>query len=446
MILIIGAGPAGLGAAKEIASHGVHVTVIDSAPRMGGQYWRHRTTVTGYKSARSQDYFSALSENSFVTFIFGAQVWSGSSQGGKITLNYIKDGIDQSIAGEKLIIATGAYDRTLPFPGWDKAGVMTAGGSQALLKGQGVLPGKRIVISGTGPFLLPVATGLAEAGAEVVAILEANSPLRWALSPAALLRNPGKLLELIYYFKKLREFSLKPRFGSTVTSFEGGVAQVARIDSQLRIGKKTPQSIECDVVAIGWGFTPDVTIGGIFDCKQTLAADNSVVFEVDSHQKSSVPGIWIAGEATGVGGADLALIEGEIAGRSVCGYGPTMRQRFTRSNKKSFARALLRSYPIRKGWLTWLRDDSLLCRCEEVSLGDIHNSVIELGADDVRTAKLFTRAGMGLCQGRVCARNVSDAVSSVTGCPISEQSRIASSNRPISAPITLGQLARGKKS
>ena len=445
MILIIGAGPAGLAAAREIASHGTHVTVIDSAPRMGGQYWRHRTTVTGYKSARSQGYFSVLSENPCVTFIFGAQVWSGSSESGKITLNFIKDGIDQSIVGDKLIIATGAYDRTVPFPGWDKAGVMTAGGSQALIKGQGVLPGKRIVVSGTGPFLLPVATGLAEAGAEVVAILEANSPLRWVLSPSALLRNPGKLFELIYYFKKLREFSLRPRFGSTVTSFENGVARVSTINSNLLIRRKSSQLIECDVVAIGWGFTPDVTVGGIFGCKQVLAPDNSVVFEVDSHQRSSAPGIWIAGEATGVGGADLALIEGEIAGRSVCGLAPTMKQRLTRSNKRSFARALLRSYPVRTGWLTWLKSDSLLCRCEEVSLGDIRDSVVELGADDVRTAKLFTRAGMGLCQGRVCSRNVSDAVSEITGCPISEQSRVASSNRPISAPITLGQLAHGKK-
>ena len=446
MIVIIGSGPAGLAAAKEIASHGMHVTIIDSAPRMGGQYWRHRTSVTGYKSTRSQEYFSALSENPCVTFIFGAQVWSGSSDKNAITLNYIKDGVDQSITCDKLIIATGAYDRTLPFPGWDKAGVMTAGGSQALLKGHGVLPGKRIVVSGTGPFLLPVATGLAEGGAEVVAILEANSPLRWVLSPWALIRNPGKLFELIYYFKKLKEFSLRPQFGSTVTAFKDGVAHVSKIDSHLRIRKKPTQTIECDVVAIGWGFTPDVTIGGIFGCKQVLAADNSVVFEVDSHQRSSVSGIWIAGEATGVGGADLALIEGAIAGRSVCGLAPTMRQIFTRSHKKSFARALLRSYPVRSGWLTWLKNESLLCRCEEVSLGDIHNSVVELGADDVRTAKLFTRAGMGLCQGRVCSRNVSDAVSQITGCPISEQGRIASSNRPISAPITLGQLARGKKS
>jgi NADPH-dependent 2,4-dienoyl-CoA reductase/sulfur reductase-like enzyme len=166
MIAIIGAGPAGLAAAKVASEIGAEVIVLDSAPRPGGQYWRHRDGVQGYKSHRASGYFDAVINSRNVTYIHGAQVWSATRNKSSITLNYLQSGVEKTITVEKLILTTGAYDRSIPFTGWELPGSMTPGAAQALLKGYGVVAGKKILVSGTGPFLLPVAVGLAEAAAD----------------------------------------------------------------------------------------------------------------------------------------------------------------------------------------------------------------------------------------------------------------------------------------
>jgi NADPH-dependent 2,4-dienoyl-CoA reductase/sulfur reductase-like enzyme len=442
VIIVVGAGPAGLAAAKSAAGKGSQVTVIDSQPRGGGQYWRHLTEVSGYKSNRSAAYLKELQQNKLITHITGAQVWSAEKLGDGYQLNYLQAGVEKKISAKKIILTTGAYDRTLPFPGWTTSGVMTPGGAQSLLKGHGVVAGKVIVVSGTGPFLLPVATALAKSGAHVE-IIEAQSPLRWALSPLALLLNPGKFPELIHYASAIMRLKIRVSFGSAVTEYHSGVAQVSKVRSNLSIRKKSVRNINADVLATGWGFLPDVTLGGILGCAQTLDRDETVVFEVDKEQRASARNIWIAGEATGIGGADLALAEGAIAGLSATGSRIPAGMRWKRFTKRLFAKGLQRSYPVGGGWQEWTRDETVICRCEEVSCQEIVESVQELGAEDARTSKLFTRAGMGLCQGRVCSRNVSDLVAGTTKCSVSRNERLAASNRPIAAPISLGVLGDG---
>ena len=445
MIAIIGAGPAGLAAAKVAAESGGEVIVLDSAPRPGGQYWRHRDSVQGYKSHRASGYFLSVMSSTNVTYIHGAQVWSALRNESSITLNYLHEGVEKSITVEKLILTTGAYDRSIPFTGWELPGSMTPGAAQALLKGHGVVAGKKILVSGTGPFLLPVAVGLAEAGADVLGIVEAHSPLRWLRSPLALFFNPQKVLELLYYLGKIRKYSLKVYFGKAVIGFNGSTATLSKVKSNLEV-KGEISEIECDVVASGWGFNPDVTLGGILGCNQEVDRDGSVIFTVGREQRSSVENIWIAGEATGIGGADLAIAEGEIAALSALNDSISFSLKFKRFRLQLFATALQRSYPAGNGWQGWIMPDTKICRCEEVSHGEICQSVTELSAQDSRTSKLFTRAGMGLCQGRVCSRNVSEIIAEESGCKVLDQERISYSNRPIAAPISLGVLADGIKS
>ena len=442
MIAIIGAGPAGLAAAKVAAESNAEIVVLDSAPRPGGQYWRHRDDVQGYKSHRASAYFDSVINSKKITYIHGAQVWSAVRNKNSITLNFLHEGSEKSITVKKLILTTGAYDRSIPFTGWELPGSMTPGAAQALLKGHGVIAGKKILVSGTGPFLLPVAVGLAEAGADVRGIVEAHSPLRWLQSPLALILNPQKALELFYYLRKIRKYSLKVYFGRAVIGFNGSKANLSKVKSNLE-SKGEATQIECDVVAAGWGFSPDVTLGGILGCEQKVARDGSVVFSVDSQQRSSQRGIWIAGEATGIGGADLALAEGEIAARSVLNNSIPLSLKLKRFRLQLFATALQRSYPVGNGWQSWVKPETKICRCEEVSHAEICQSVTELSAQDSRTSKLFTRAGMGLCQGRVCSRNVSELIAGESGCKVSDQERISYSNRPIAAPISLGILADG---
>lgn len=443
MIIVIGAGPAGIAAAEAAARTGVEVALIDSSPRLGGQYWRHRDVVSGYRSERASALFTKMRSHASITHISGATVWSAQHLDGLIKINYLQGGTENSLSAEKVILATGAYDRSLPFPGWDSPGSMTPGAAQAMLKGHGVLVGKRVIVAGTGPFLLPVATGLASAGAVIVGVYEAANPMRWFLSPIALLRNMSKFAELIFYLGQIRKYRIRIHFGKAVLGFHNCVAEIAKINSDLTPRSAGRQAVACDVVAVGWGFTPEMTLGGILGCKERVDGDGTVRFEVDKNQQSSQKNIWIAGEATGIGGADLALLEGEIAGLAASGQQIPAQLIRARSAKQSFANALMRSYPVGNGWQKWLKPETTVCRCEEVSFHEICESVSELGAQDSRTAKLFTRAGMGLCQGRLCSRNVAEIVGGFTHCAVTDTERIASSNRPIAAPITLGQLADG---
>jgi len=444
MILVIGGGPAGLAAAVAIARNGQEVTILDSALRAGGQYWRHRTRVDGYKSEKSAMYLQEVAQNPLIHFISGANVWSASRVKDGFAINYLVSGHELTITAQKLILATGAFDRSLPFAGWELPGVMTPGAAQSLLKGHGVLAGIRVIIAGTGPFLLPVATGIAAAGGTVVGLYEAQSPLRWALSPVALLLNPSKFAELLYYAKQVRKYRIRIQFGKGVIAFDTHSAVVSRLSSDLEVVAGSEEKIECDVVAVGWGFTPDVTLGGILGCAQKVDLDGTVIFNVDQNQRSSQKDIWIAGEATGIGGSDLALVEGEIAGLDCVGSSISPSLAFRKIRKSLFARALQKSYPVGNGWKKWSRNTTKICRCEEVSLQDIADSVTDLGAFDSRTAKLFTRSGMGLCQGRICSRNVSEIVAGLQGCQVSDNERIGYSNRPIATPISLGELSDGK--
>lgn len=444
-IIVIGAGPAGLAAAEAASRNGTKVVLIDSAARKGGQYWRHRVSVQGYRNERAQKIFSKIESSSSISHISDATVWSIERDDDLFRVNFLRNGSEISLVAEKLILATGAYDRTLPFPGWDMPGSMTPGAAQSLLKGQGVLAGKRVVIAGTGPFLLPVATGLAQSGAKIVGMYEASNPMRWILSLHALVLNPSKFLELAHYVKLLQKFRLKPQFKRIVSSFSGSEITLSGVDAKFQKSLLKPIKLEADVVAVGWGFLPDLSLGGILGCAQRVDSDGTAIFSVDANMQSSVSHVWIAGEATGIGGADLSLVEGEIAGLAASGQKISIRVKTQRWRRQVFAHALQRSYPIRDGWRSWPEESTTICRCEEVKMSTIRESVSHLGAEDSRTAKLFTRAGMGLCQGRVCSRNVSEIVAGLTNCTVSNSERIISSNRPTAAPISLGILGDGKR-
>jgi len=429
MIAIIGAGPAGLSAAVAAAKGGEKVTLIDSSSQLGGQYWRHLPSnwnddrSSHYNFAKAQELFDQVLSNPLVTRYSNTHVWQAEKKKNLFKLYVIKDGVEEVIEAEKVILATGAYDRSIPFPGWTYPGVMTPGAAQAMMKSHGVLVGKKIVIAGTGPFILPVATNLAEAGAEVVGLFEANQPWRWIFNLHGLLLNPSKIREAIYYTRKLNKLGIKVRYGKRVES--------ATRDS-VKVNGKT---IACDTVAVGWGFVPELSLAGILGARMKVQNDGTVVIDVNSRQETSIPGLYAAGESTGIGGSTLAALEGTIAGGG--------KSSFAKWRAQLFASGLTRVYPVPADLLKNLPRETIICRCEEVSVGDIHSACDDLGAENGRTAKLFSRAGMGLCQGRVCGRNVSEIVANHTHQNVQDFERIAASTRPLAGPISLGELGDG---
>lgn len=458
-VVIIGAGPAGLSASLAAAAAGAPVLLIDSNPRLGGQYWR--MSADDFQDQHNQHFdldtglllINAVKARKEIEVWSGAQIWSATNKDGKNTLRVIYQGKERIVNTENLILCTGAYDRTLPFPGWDIPGVMTPGGVQSLLKGHGVLAGKRVVVAGSGPFLLPVAAGVVKAGGSVVALLEANKSRRWLTSFFVLLENTSKIKEAFYYIKTISEAKVRARFGQAVIAAHAASngelesVDIAKIDRNFRI--KKVQNIKCDVAAIGWGFTADTSLAGSLGCNQLVAKDDGVVVWVDSEQQTSIPGVFAAGEITGIGGSDLSMAEGVIAGISAakfvgCNVEVLKAHRKRRAKRQRFANALIRAYPIKPGWKSWLRDETIICRCEEVCLSDLKHSINELGATDSRTAKLLTRCGMGLCQGRICGRFVVDLVANELNLSPTDTDRISAVNRPIITPIPLGILALGE--
>ncbi len=347
-----------------------------------------------------------------------------------------------TLPARRLVLAPGAYDRQLPFPGWDLPGVMTAGGVQALLRGHGVAAGARVLVAGTGPFLLPVAAGLAAAGARVVGVHEAASGAGWVRHPLAVARNPGTVALGLGLARALARHRIPVRRRSVVVAAHGDDAvtavTVGRLRPDGRVVAGSERRVPTDLVAIGWGFTPQLELPLALGCATRVDADGSPVCAVGDEQQSSVEGVWVAGEACGVGGAALAVVEGAIAGAAAAGLAvPSAPARRRRSAARAFAAALHRSHPVPPGWVDRVTDDTLVCRCEEVTAGALRSAVDALGADSARSAKLLVRTGMGWCQGRVCGYATSCLVAARTGglpsAPLPE--------RPIAAPLTLGALA-----
>jgi NADPH-dependent 2,4-dienoyl-CoA reductase/sulfur reductase-like enzyme len=472
---VIGAGPAGMAAAVAAADAGCRVVVVDLGDRPGGQYWRHRE---GDESATSptlqhkwaqfkrlQDRFFRHRRAGSITYLPGHAVWH--VQGGEGTAGFeVRFLTDERRPGRgmcharAIVLATGAFDRQVPFPGWTLPGVMTVGGVQSLLKGSGVRARQRAVVAGSGPFLLSVAESLLRSGAAVVAVVEANPVSRYLRRPMPVLGAPGKVAEAIGYLATLARHRVPYLVGRAVVTAHGSdhleAVTIARVDAewQLQLGTSLrahgERRLECDTLAVGYGFVPQVELALTLGCA-TRVEDGVLVLEVDGKQETSVPGVFAAGETCGVGGADLALVEGRIAGLEgaawlgsveVAGGGgcDLERLRRQRSRLRDVAELLRSVHPVQEGWTSWCDGSTVVCRCEEVTKESIVEAV-ELGARDPRAVKLLSRAGMGPCQGRICGPAVASLTSQLTGVALRAGDLAAFASRPIAQPVPLGLLA-----
>ena len=454
-VVVIGGGPAGVAAAVAIAESGTRVVLIDGGDRLGGQYFRHphngteklAKVIGGSDFVQLMQRFTAQRQRTMATYLSRSVVWSVSDNGETFTLRIRKGERDRQaieIVAKNLVIAAGAYDRALPFNGWTLPGSMTLGAAQSMVKGNGVLPGTSIVVAGTGPFLLATAVSLIEAGAHVSTLVERNRIAAMSRYPRALIAGRDKLTQAVRYLAILKK--------SRVNIFEN--AQVAaahsqhgdRINSVSIATERGTVKVDADTVATGWGFTPNLDLPIALGVATKLGVDGVLSVTVDDNQKTSHPRIWAAGETTGIAGVDAALVEGEIAGNAVVSAlggraVDTSKLKSSRRRLHTFASYLPIAYPVPQEWPLSVDDDVMVCRCEEVTAGEIRQAADLHGASNPRLAKLFTRAGMGWCQGRMCAQACSDIIESATGASATVDSTAAAHKRIIATPITLGTLA-----
>ncbi len=383
-ILIIGAGPAGLAAAATAAQSGQRVTIVDDNPARGGQIWRgdERRPPTPEAAA----WFSKV-EAAKVNFISGARVFAHPAPGRLLA---------ETVAGacelryDKLILATGARERFLPFPGWTLPGVTGAGGLQALVKSGLPITGRRVVVAGSGPLLMAVAAYLKKQGAEIVLIAE-QAPLHRLLRFSFGLS--GEFKKILQALDLKSELAPVPLLTGCWPVAAHGSDKLTSVT--LRRGRRA-WNVACDYLACGFHLVPNLELAALLSCE---IEDRRV--RVDDDQQTSVQDIYCAGEATGIGGLELSLIEGQIAGFAATGNLREAEKFFAARRKaQRFAELLNQTFALRDELKTLPQSDTIICRCEDVTLERLQQHA------EWRAAKLHTRCGMGPCQGRVCGTAV----------------------------------------
>lgn len=379
-VIVVGAGPAGIAAACAASESGASVGVVDDNPAPGGQIWRG---VAEHSPSPQASKWHARLARANVKLISGASVVSQPAPG---VLTAETWECTVGLKYSKLVIATGARERFLPFPGWTTPGVLGAGGMQALAKSGLFISGKRVVIAGSGPLLLAVADYFRRHGARVLQIAEQAPPSRIRAFAAHLLGHPAKLAQAARL--RLSLMGAPYRVGTWPVA-AGGAEKLEWVE--LFDGRKKTR-VACDYLACGFHLVPNVELAELVGCK----LDGDFV-RVNQLQETTVPGIYCAGEPVGIGGLETALIEGQIAGYAATGDSSRAKAFFTRrSAARRFAELLTRTFALRDELRSLPAPDTIVCRCEDVT----HQRLTRY--DNWRAAKLQTRCGMGPCQGRVC--------------------------------------------
>jgi NADPH-dependent 2,4-dienoyl-CoA reductase/sulfur reductase-like enzyme len=361
------------------------VIVLDESPRPGGSIWR----TTGAVSRSAAPWLARLAGS-------GAAVLNSATvvdAPGPHRLLVERAGKAAVVDYERLVLATGARELFLPFPGWTLPGVIGAGGAQALLKAGASFAGARVVVAGSGPLLLAVAAALRGAGARVAGIAEQAPLARLAGFAASLVGRPGRVGEAIGYGARLLGVPYLAGAWVLEASGAGAVERVVVTDGRRE------REWRCDTLACGFGLVASLELPRLLGCG---TADGLV--EVDGLQRTSAPDVYAAGELTAIGGSAHAVATGAIAGLAAAGRPVPPALLGARERERAFASRLARAFRLRRELLHLARPETILCRCEDVTMGaiDAALSLAPAGAAASRCARLHARAGMGACQGRVC--------------------------------------------
>ncbi|MCL4559517.1 MAG: NAD(P)/FAD-dependent oxidoreductase [Chloroflexi bacterium] len=458
-LVVVGGGPGGLEAALSAASLGVQVSLLDAGRRPGGQYfYQPPSCIAPYATRRQRK---------------GAKLWDQVRQAGvriqseTLVWDLVTSGSEKKLycydpqgsfvlKARAVILATGAYERPAAFPGWTLPGVLLTGGAQTLLY-QGVLPGKKVLLVGTGPLQLVVAKKLLDAGAQVVAVLEGCSTSKLVskgLSQiGALWGQWERLAEGAGSLATLVRRGVPYRAGWGILAAHGTRevegATIAKLDSDWRLIPGSEQEVACDTVCIGYGLIPFNTLSKLAGAEQAWRQELGGEVPVRSETlETSVASVYAVGDGAEIGGAHLSRLEGRMAGLVVAArleHGKDVVQETMAKlipalrHERRFQRLYEELFTPGPGIYTLAQEDTLICRCEGVTKEKLSRAV-ENGVGTFVEAKDATRCGMGECQGRMCGHQVAQFIARSTGKTVDEVGLFHA--RPPVFPLPIGTLAQ----
>lgn len=450
-LAVIGAGPAGLAAATEAASHGLTVVLFDEQPAPGGQIYRNIESVDRVRLGEvlGEDYLKGADiakafRASSAEYRPGATVWRVDADG---SLAWTDGTAARITTAKRVISATGALERPVPVPGWTLPGVMGAGAAQILLKTAGMVPDGPTVIAGNGPLLYLVANQLFSAGTEIAAILE-TTRFRDYIGAARYAFGAMKANEYLSkgnrMMQELKRKGLRVQSGTTNIRADGD----GKLGTVRFTANRDEHEIEASTLLLHQGVVPNVQItrqmGAAHEWYEPQRYWRPVT---DEWGATSIETLAVAGDGAGIFGAEVAAAAGQLAGLDAAHRigkideldrdvkaGPLLRER----NRIAGVRPLLDHLFQPTDEILRPADETLVCRCEEVTAGDIRQCVAE-GATGPNQLKAYTRCGMGPCQGRMCGLTVAELIADAREKPVEEIGYYRL--RPPIKPVTLGELA-----
>lgn len=431
-VVIVGAGPAGIRAAQTLHQHGVNACLVDEGLRGGGQIYRRQPenfrrepkALYGFEAGKATAVHKAMDELATqIDYRPQTLVWNAEHQ----RLDVIRDGRADAIDYTHLIVATGATDRILPVPGWTLPGVYSLGAAQIALKYQGCAIGERVVFAGSGPLLYLVAYQYAKAGAKVVAVLDSAPFSAQCRALPALLGQPMTLAKGLYYRAWLTAHGIAVHQGATLQRIEGD----KRVTGVQWQASSEAQKLDCDAVAFAHALRSETQLADLLGCEfQWSPLNRAWLPTCDAAGRSSVAGVYLAGDGAGIMGADAAEMAGELAALTLLAdnaqsidhaRSEQLRQRL--ADIQRFRQGLETAFPFPTDWAVKVPDETIICRCEEVSAGDIRATVKE-GHWEINRVKAMCRVGMGRCQGRMCGLAATELVAHCSGRELQQVGRL----------------------